>query len=573
MKKEFEIGNTLSMMKSISFYDKKKMFFALLCMILSGLLEGISILAILPAISITFSQSTGTVDPISAAFADVFKSIGLETNLTVILITIVLGILLKAIFVFFANKITGFAAIDYAAEKRHELINAIMKSRWSYFVKKTKGQIANALTTQCNALVALYMAIVNFYATIIQAGVFCAIAMFTTFEVLLGALFAGACIVAILKTVMLKSKQAGDQEVKAMQSLNERLIDGLQVLKPLKAMAREEQLKPLLSDNIDKLKTSRYHLVILTSLTRLSQEPIITIFLAMGVYLMATYTEFESSYLLFIIVVYHRLASRIGTAQSCFQKVFAQQEVFWTVDKLINEANAQNENIDSTKAKIVLKNEISINNVTFSYEKKAILKNVSASIPAQKFTSIIGPSGAGKTTLIDLIAGLNVTKDGEVLVDGTNLNDIDLIYWRRHIGFVPQEIILANGTIYDNITLYDDSISEDDVIDALKKAEAWDFVSGLDAGIYAEVGEAGAMLSGGQRQRLSIARGLVNKPSLLILDEPTSALDPATEAELCKTLKKLSETITIVAISHQERISDASDIVYKMDKGCLEKIK
>jgi ATP-binding cassette subfamily C protein len=162
------------------------------------------------------------------------------------------------------------------------------------------------------------------------------------------------------------------------------------------------------------------------------------------------------------------------------------------------------------------------------------------------------------------VLGLVAPTSGRVLVDGVDLAQADLLAWRRHIGYVPQELVLFNDTVRANIIFGRDNLTEDDVRRALKAAEALDFVEAMPLGLETQVGERGTALSGGQRQRLAIARALVHSPDLLVLDEATTALDPATEAEICRTLRRLAGERTILAISHQPRIAEIADFVVEV---------
>src|SRR5690606_21587447 len=152
--------------------------------------------------------------------------------------------------------------------------------------------------------------------------------------------------------------------------------------------------------------------------------------------------------------------------------------------------------------------------------------------PKGKLTTLIGPSGAGKTTLSDVLLGLVRPRSGQILVDGVPLEELNLEQWRELVGYVPQELFLFHDTVMNNVTLGDPHITPEEVREALEAAGAWSFVEQLPQGMDTVVGERGTLLSGGQRQRISIARALVRKPKLLLLDEVTSALDPATEAEI-----------------------------------------
>ena len=172
-------------------------------------------------------------------------------------------------------------------------------------------------------------------------------------------------------------------------------------------------------------------------------------------------------------------------------------------------------------------------------------------IPAGGITAIVGASGAGKTTVVDLIAALLRPQEGEIWIDDLPLQRVDWRAWRRMIGYVPQDTVLLHDTVRNNVTLGDPELTEADAEAALRAAGIWDLVSGLPEGLDTVVGERGGKLSGGQRQRVAIARALAHKPRLLILDEATSALDPETEAAICRTLEALRGELTIIAISHQ----------------------
>ncbi|MEE9606962.1 MAG: ATP-binding cassette domain-containing protein, partial [Myxococcota bacterium] len=182
-------------------------------------------------------------------------------------------------------------------------------------------------------------------------------------------------------------------------------------------------------------------------------------------------------------------------------------------------------------------------------------------------------SGSGKTTIADLISGLVQPDTGGVFVDGVPLDEIDLRLWRSTIGYVPQEMFLFHDTVLMNVTLGDPSQRPEDVELALRRAEAWEFVSKLPQGLDTVVGERGALLSGGQRQRLAIARALAHRPRLLILDEVTTSLDPESERAVCDALAKLHGNVTILAVSHQPALASMADRIYRIQDGGAEPVQ
>mgnify|MGYP002626084294 CR=1 FL=1 len=229
--------------------------------------------------------------------------------------------------------------------------------------------------------------------------------------------------------------------------------------------------------------------------------------------------------------------------------------------------------ISKTKVALPFENEISVQNLTFAYPSKTVnvLSEVSFSIPKGSFVGIVGPSGAGKTTFVDILLGLLPPKSGIITVDGKNIYE-NLSGWLNNIAYVPQSIYLVDGSIKDNIAF---GISPEDVDDeqiqkVLKMAELYDFVQTLEQKENTNVGDRGAKLSGGQKQRIGIARALYHKPAVLVLDEATSALDNETEKQITETILRLKGSITIISIAHRLSTLENCDFKIKFDGGKAE---
>lgn len=217
--------------------------------------------------------------------------------------------------------------------------------------------------------------------------------------------------------------------------------------------------------------------------------------------------------------------------------------------------------------------EISVQNLTFAYPSKDtnVLSDVSFTIPKGKFVGIVGPSGAGKTTFVDILLGLLPPKSGTITVDG---NDIykNISGWLDNIAYVPQSIYLIDGSIKDNIAfgLAPEEVDDSRIQEVLKMAELYDFVQTLPEKENTNAGDRGAKLSGGQKQRIGIARALYHNPNVLILDEATSALDNETEKQITDTILKLKGKITIIAIAHRLSTLENCDFKIKFENGKAE---
>jgi ATP-binding cassette subfamily C protein len=269
------------------------------------------------------------------------------------------------------------------------------------------------------------------------------------------------------------------------------------------------------------------------------------------------------------IMVLYLLSQAIGDVRGAMQRMMVESSAFWSVMRLIEETEAEAEPVHGGREPRMDQG-IRLEGVTFGYGEKPILSEVDLDVPPHAVTTVIGASGAGKTTIADVMIGLNRPDKGKVLIGDTDLEEIDTQAWRRQLGYIPQETVLFNDTIANNVTLSDETISRDSVIAALKAADAWDFVQALPGTIDYVIGVRGSLLSGGQRQRLSIARALCNNPQFLILDEATSALDRETAVEIANGIRKLIGEKTILAITHQPIWVDAADRVYEMRAGVVK---
>lgn len=214
--------------------------------------------------------------------------------------------------------------------------------------------------------------------------------------------------------------------------------------------------------------------------------------------------------------------------------------------------------------------------MTFRYPEteNKIFDNASLSIQKNKSVAFIGSSGAGKTTLVDIIIGLLEPEAGDVKVDGVSVfNHLDA--WHKAIGYIPQMIYLMDDTIRANVVfgVTDDEIDDEKVWKALERAELADYVRGLKDGIYTEVGDRGVRLSGGQRQRIGIARALYNEPDVLILDEATSALDNETESAVMESIEHLQGQTTLIIIAHRLTTIQNCDEVYEIENGAINRKK
>jgi ATP-binding cassette subfamily C protein len=362
------------------------------------------------------------------------------------------------------------------------------------------------------------------------------------------------------------ARKAGKRQTGLLVALVSRLTDTLQSVKPLKAMAREYLADAVLAMETSRLNKTLRRQVYSTTMLNAFQEEMLIIMLAAGMFIMLVQYEMPLATVLVLVVVLGRMLKQFSKVQRQYQRMVIGESAYWSIKHTIEQARETEEQLVEGRAPALLHG-IRFDSVHFNYDGCRVLDGLTLEVPAGSLTMLVGPSGAGKTTIIDLLTGLLQPQSGAILIDGTSLQELDTRAWRQMIGYVPQETVLLHDSILHNVTLGDPALGEADAERALKAAGAWEFIARLPEGMNSTVGERGGKLSGGQRQRIMIARALVHRPGLLILDEATSSLDPDSEAAICQTLEQLRGELTILAISHQTALVRAADHVYRLEKG------
>lgn len=536
-------------------------------LILSGLAEALGIAALLPVLEVAVGEGGGE-DPISRSLI----WLGIEPTLILLLALIVFAMTVKGALRWFAMREVGYTIARVARDLRLRLIRAIMSVRWSYFTSQPAGYFANAVSTECYRASQAYRSACNSLAGVIQVLVYAGIIVTISWEFALLALLVGGVVAGLFALFVQMGRIAGGEQTNMMKSLVGRLNDALQGIKSIKAMGREDQFFPVLEQDTRELQEAEKRQVLARESFASFQEPIIVLVIAVGLFLALEWAQMGFSSVLVLAFLFHRLTGRFHYVQGEYQGMAIGESAFWSLDSLVRRAEEEREDPGGTRAPPPLRQELRMEEVSFSYGDDPVLRGVDLSIPAGEFVALVGPSGAGKTTLVDLIVGLHRPEKGRILVDGISLAEVDLAGWREQIGYVPQETLLFHETIYNNVTLGDDTVSRDRVEAALRAAEAWTFVERLPDGVDTVIGERGSRLSGGQRQRLAIARALLGEPRLLVLDEATTALDPDTEDAICATLRRLRGEVTILSISHQSAMRGVADIVYEIRGGRVQSV-
>jgi ATP-binding cassette subfamily C protein len=535
---------------------------------LGSVMEGLGFATLLPLFELA-SENGETKSQFAKVIVEVLQSANIPATIPVLLGIMVFTSIVQAVTVLFSERTSGYASAAIATLLRQRLLSAILRARWTHVMNYPHGTIAAAISGEAVRAGASYSLFCKFLSAAIEAAVYGVLAVLVSWQVSLAGAAFGVVLFVTLHGLVSMARSGGSQETSTLRSMLGRLSDMLLTLKPLKAMAAEDRLAPFLVAEADAMNESQRRQTSSAALTRALREPLVVIAIAGAVYFALVHWQQSLAQILFLAAVFYRMVSKIGNLQGFYGKIGQLESALWGIMDLIREAQEARETGVGQRPP-VFKSNIELRDITFRYPNVAgspTLDAVSLSIPRGEMVALIGASGSGKTTIIDILTGLLPPSAGSVKIDGRDLAEIDVHAWRRRIGYVPQETLLFNGTIMSNVTLNDPALTAADVEAALRAAGVWDFVASLPNGMEAPVGERGGAMSGGQRQRIAIARALVRRPDLLILDEGTAALDAETAAGVWRSLRGLTPEVTIVAISHQMLAAEIADTVYVVEAG------
>lgn len=533
--------------------------------LLLGVLETLGTATLLPLLSIGLNQEAGMESMLMQKIETIFAYVNVSLEFNHVLFVFIIIILAKVI----CNLALGIY-VDYSKDHitkdfRLKVIKKIKNARWDYFVKQSNGILVNLIGYEADRAASSFTTLQKVVTSAFLVCVYLMVGTAFSATLILGAGAIALISFFIFKPLIKRTFKAGVGQTEHMRELASDTQQGISVLKAFKAMAKEMGLLLAIDNHSENIANSN-RLRVVSNRALIAGQEIMTIsVILVAFFVCKEVLKLELHEIGFLILVLYKIYTHINTVYKKYQNLINLQHAFFRFNSSVDEIDQCKENWQG-KAKVGNNVDIEFKNVSFGYNNDNILSKLSLKIPAKGLTLLTGESGAGKTTIIDLICGFYKANEGDIVIKGKNISDMDMKEWRNSIGYVPQEPILLNDTIFKNIATFDETVTEERVIEALKKANAWKFVSSLSKAIHTEVGERGGSFSGGERQRLAVARALVHKPEVLILDEPTAAVDNETEMALIKTFKQLKKEMTIIAISHQPALTKIADKVIKIDK-------
>ena len=542
-------------------------FLMLAILLLGSAIETVSLLIIAPVIDfITGSQKTSGI---TNWFESFFLSMGFEFNLTILFATYFLIVALKSLFDICSMKL--MLVIKYSVIKKivFKTYGIIFNCGWHFFLKEKTGKLINSFTKEIDNVGDSLAFTGRLLADLIKLSVFIIIPLRISWEVTVISFSLGFLAAIPLFFFGKYIRKLGAAGTNTANEYVSSLQEDFSLAKIIIGFASQEKSKEILKLKFDKhvnatIKASTFGFLITNFYAPLAILGIIMIYYT-GDYFMLSFSEIGV-----IFVTYYKIIPIIKDILNAKNSIDSSYPSYEQVINLQKRAIELTKNFGKNKF-LNFKEEIKFENVDFSYENKnKIIKNLSLKIKKSEFVAFVGESGTGKSTIIDLIMGLNNPQKGKILIDGNLLENLDINLFRQKIGYIPQTGLLFNMSVLDNIRWANETASIEKIKEVCKQAYAHDFIENFENGYDTIVGERGVRLSGGQLQRISLARALIKNPDILILDEATSALDIKSEQYIQNTLKNIYHSKTIVAIAHRLSTIQKADKIFVIKDGSLK---
>ena len=548
----------------------------------------LSMISLFPMLKVLFNQTeTLTTAPqwtgisnivdYSEAYLNYFvtlkKSEGNDDVLIFMILIIVSTFLLKNIFNYLSLFFITYLRNGVIKDVRNELYDKITELSVSYYSEKKKGDVLSRISSDVIELQTSFLGILELIVKEPLMIIFTLASMILINSKLALFVFIFIPISGLIISFIGKSLKRKSNKVQKEQGLFLSLVDEtLNGLKIIKSFTSESLFKKKFNDSTKKYYDFSNSLLNRTNLAGPISEFLgicsITILLWYGGQMVLVDNSLDpSSFMVFLGLAYNILTPFKAISKASYKVKKGNAAAERVLQVLDNKSLI--EDPKNNKQILNFQKSIEFKNVNFSYNNENAVKEFSFNLKKGETLALVGQSGSGKSTIANLVNRFYDIKNGEILIDGLNIKTITKNSLRKLIGLVTQDSILFNDTIKNNLLVAQNNATDDEIIQALKIANAWEFVKELTDGIYHNVGDSGNKLSGGQKQRLSIARAVLKNPPIMVLDEATSALDPESEKLVQNALEKMTMNRTSIVIAHRlSTIKNAKHIAV-LDRGCI----
>ena len=532
--------------------------------ILVSLLSGIGIMMLIPLLNML---NVGESGMLPASFA----ALPYGAQIAVILAAYILLVTVKALLNRHLSIVENAFSEDMGLRLRGRLYEAFSHAGWEQLAAMDDADALNLFTSQCGQVGYCVSIAVGMLTCAVSAAVQLGIALWMNVPVTLIVCAIGGVMLVVFRPLRRKSREYGREMIRINRDFYEELQNQLAGVREVRAYGVQREHAALFEAISASFKDARMQYARLCTVPSTAYS-IAAAVLISAVYLVCTLAiEVEIDRLVVLVYVFARLWPLFSGFQSQLQGMHSCLPAYEKLTEAIARLQAGPGEPAQTDVDFTGWREARLERVSFSYDgaQAPALREVSFKLRRGSVTALVGANGAGKTTTINLLLGFLQPHSGVIAVDGRPLRPEHLRAWRRQAGYVPQEPLILSASVRENLTRFHPDATDAQIVEALKAAMAWDFVSRMPEGLDTPLGDRGMRLSGGERQRIVLARVLLGRPSLILLDEATSALDYESERAFQEAIRQVSGEAAVVLIAHRLSTIRVADHVVVLANGTI----
>ncbi|WP_121356688.1 ABC transporter ATP-binding protein [Flavisolibacter nicotianae] len=496
------------------------------------------------------------------------RGLGFDLNITAVLAVIAALFFLKGLLKFL--QLTYYAGMRQRVINRirYQLIDDLQGLSYSAFLRMDAGRIQNTFTLEVSRLFLAMTSYFNAAQYFFMLSTYIVLAFLANYQFALLVFLGSALFSTIYKRIYRRTKNASIELSKKGTEVVGFLIQAVHSFKYLKATNTFSKYADKLKNVLDHYEGLNRKMGNMKAIVLSIKEPITITIVSLVILLQINWMGTGLNTILLSLLLFYRALSFLVQVQNDWQAFIENIGGMHAVSRDALQMAAEQE-VPAGRPFTGIHQQLLLQNVSLNYNKVKALDGINIEIPSKQTIALIGESGSGKTSIANVIAGLFVPSEGKVLVDDVPLTKFDLGSYRQKIGYISQESVVFNDSIYNNITFWAEPTKEnrERFYKAVEMASLQEFIDALPEKEFTRVGDNGILISGGQKQRISIARELFKNCELLILDEATSALDSETEKVIQQNINQLHGTYTMVLIAHRLSTIKSADIIYLIDEG------
>jgi len=531
--------------------------------------ETVNIGLLVPLLQL-INSTTAPEGNLWAFLEKLFSIIHIELNFVNLLVFLVLLFILGQILLFYKKKLQILVRFRFIADLKNYIFSNVVNADISYHHSQKGGQFINIINTESESAGTSILAITDLLTNSLFIIAYTAMLTYISLELTITCFIIGIVSFFLLNRILLISKSIATEVVTVNITMNEFVSERFALFKLIKICSTEGKETAefsRISDSYAK-QGSRFQTngILIESIFQ-----IIMFTLAIVILIIASLVlKMSLPLILVYIFILIRLSDPLRQINQKQHDLAGNLASLQKIDSILTDSG-NSATIHSGHVKFQgITDKIILDQISFSYQKgTSVLNDISLVINKNDMVAIVGASGGGKSTLVDLIIRLIVPDTGRIIIDGQEICSFDLASYRKKIGFVSQDSYLINDSVLANIAYGYDTGSREKAANVAKLVNAHEFISQLPQGYDTEIGDRGVKLSGGQKQRLSLARALYREPELLILDEATSALDSESERMIQESISQIKHKYTIIAIAHRLSTIQNSDKIIVIEKGSV----